>query len=75
MDDVQKQILKGELQGIKGMISASAAAAAGLNQTTFPVAGPVVTIPALQGAAVAFRQQQECMDRLATLLEKVIAAS
>ena len=75
MDNTQKQMLKGELSGIKGMITASVATAGALNQVNYPVAGPVVTIPALAMAAQTFKQQAECMDKLATLIEKVINAS
>ena len=75
MDDAQKNILKGELQGIKAMISASSGMTSGLNQTAFPVSGPMVNLPALAMVGQAMRQQADAMDKLANLVEKVINAS
>lgn len=75
MDDAQKSMLKGELQGIKALINASNSMTAGLNQTSFPVAGPIVNIPAFSMVAQAMRQQADAMDKLANMIEKVINAS
>jgi hypothetical protein len=75
MDDAQKSMFKAELQGIKSMISASTAATGMLNQTTFPVTGPVVNITSLPAVAQAFRQQADAMDKLVNMIEKVINAS
>lgn len=75
MDDAQKQMLKAELTAVRSIISASAAPASSLNQTTVPVTGPTVNIPALAIAAQVFRQQAEAMDKLAGLVEKVINAA
>lgn len=74
MDDVTKQMLIAELSIIKSLAAASNGPAGVLNQTTFPVAGPVVNIPSLAMAAVAFKQQSEAIDKLAVLVEKVIKA-
>jgi hypothetical protein len=75
MDEAQKSMLKGELTMIKSLISASSGMTGNLNQTTFPVTGPVVNIPALAMVGQVIRQQADALDKLASLVEKVINAS
>jgi hypothetical protein len=72
MDEQKKVILKAELSALKGMIPAALAMTAGLQQATYPVAGPMVTIPSLPMAAQAFKVQNDLIAKLATFLEKVI---
>ena len=75
MDDAQKSMLKAELQSLRSIISGTTATTGMLNQTTFPVTGPVVNIPTLPMVAQTLRQQADAMDKLAVLIEKVINAS
>lgn len=75
MDEAQKAMLKAELMIVKSLISASSGMTASLNQTTFPVTGPVVTIQALAMVGQAMRQQADAMDKLANTIEKVVNAS
>lgn len=75
MDEAKKNMLKGELATIKALIGASTAVTPTLNQTTFPVNGPVVNITALPLVGQAIRQQADAMDKLANMIEKVINAS
>jgi len=76
MDQITKQALSIELNALKAMISGSTACANMLTQATYTVTtamGPgSVNIHSLPGAAQAFQQQADCMQKLATLLEKVI---
>lgn len=75
MELAKKQAIKAELSAIKALIISSSSAAAGLSQTTYPVAGPVVNIHTLPMAAQAFKIQADCMEKLAKLVEKVIDES
>ena len=75
MDDMQKNLFKGELSVIKAFVSSTASKTSSLSQTAFPIAGPVVIIPSLAMAGEAFRVQKEAMEKLVDLLEKVINAS
>lgn len=74
MEDAKKQLLLGELWTAKAMISGSSNSTSMLNQTTFPVHGPVVNIPSLATAAQAFKAQADCMERLAKVIEKILEA-
>lgn len=74
MNDMQKNQFKAELSVIKAMVSATAANTSLLSQTAFPIAGPVLMIPSLAMAGEAFRLQKESMEKLVTLVEKVIIA-
>lgn len=75
MDNNTKQVLIAEVSIVKSMVSAAGGAATALNQTTFPVQGPVINIPTLAMAGVAFRQQGEAIEKLASLVEKLVKAS
>jgi|RhiMethySRZTD1v2_1073278.scaffolds.fasta_scaffold1862335_1 hypothetical protein len=75
MDMLEKAHLTNELAVLKGMISAASASGGFLSQMNFPVTGSIVTIPSLPLLAVAMNTQSECMEKLATLLERVIEAS
>ena len=72
MNEMQKNQFKAELSVIKSFISSTASTTSGLSQTAFPIAGPVVIIPSLAMAAEAFRIQKESIEKLVTLLDKVI---
>jgi hypothetical protein len=72
MDDFEKQKLKGELFGIRGMIVSSPNLASSLFQTTFPAVGGIVNIPGLASAAQAFKAQADCMEKLTIMIEKLI---
>lgn len=75
MDDAQKAMLKAELQSIRGTIAIAGGMTATFSQMTFPVIGTMVTIPTFTTVAAAIKQQADAMDKLATLVEKVINAS
>jgi len=74
MNEIQKNQFKAELIVIKSMVSATAGNASALSQTVFPIVGQVLVIPSLAMAGEALRIQKESMEKLATLLEKVINA-
>ena len=74
MNDMQKTQFKAELSVIKSFVSSTAANTSSLSQTAFPIAGPVLVIPSLAMAAEAFRIQRESMEKIVTLLDKVITA-
>ena len=72
MNDMQKNQFKAELSVIKSFISSTAANTSLLSQTVFPIAGPVLVIPSLAMAGEALRIQKESMEKIVTLLEKII---
>ena len=75
MDLQSKVKLKNELTIIKSILPTVTGMTAGLNQSTFPVAGPMVMIPALPQAAQAIKLQNDCVMRIVALIEKVIEES
>ena len=75
MDMFEKAQLTAEIRGLKAMIAASSPNTGFLSQVNFPVAGPIVTIPTLPPMAAAIKTQSDCLERLANLLERVIATS
>ena len=74
MDAAKKSALIAELLGLKVMMNAATPTGT-LHQGTFPVNGTTVTIPHLPSMAFALQQQNDCMLKLAGLLQKVIEAS
>ena len=75
MDDVQKMTLKSEISMLKGLASGVNSQTSALNNANFPVAGPMIVIPALPMAGQAIKTQNDVITKLLTLLEKVIDAS
>jgi hypothetical protein len=75
MDDVQKMSLKGEISMLKGLASGVASQTSGLNSATYPVTGPMVTIPGLPMAGQAIKMQKDIITKLLTLVEKLIDAA
>jgi len=74
MDQDQKSRFQAELMGIKGSLSAVNAFTAPLNQTAFPVAGPMVMIPSLPAAAQAIKQQNDAVIKLTEMVGKILDA-
>ena len=75
MDDVQKMNLKAEISMLKSLASAVNSQTSVMNSATFPVVGPVVTIPALPAAGQAIKIQNDVITKLLTVLDKVIDAA
>ena len=75
MDDVQKMTLKSEIAMLKGLASGVTAQTSALNTANFPVAGPMIVIPALPMAGQAIKMQNDIITKLLTLLDKVIDAA
>ena len=75
MDNVQKISLKSEIAMLKSLASAVNAQTSALNVATFPVTGPMVTIPGLPMAGQAIKLQNDVITKLLALLEKVIDAA
>ncbi len=72
MDDQTKQMTKGELQVIKGLLSSAASLGANLSQANYPVTGPMVMIPSLPPAAQAIKMQSDATIKLINLIEKLV---
>ncbi len=72
MDDQTKQNTKGELYVIKGLLASASALGTNLSQVTYPVAGPIVTIPTLPAAAQAIKMQSDATVKLINLIEKLL---
>ena len=72
MDDAAKAMITNELMGIKGMLSGVNSQISGLNVTMYPVAGPNVIINSLPMAGNAIRTQNECIDKLLRVIDKLL---
>lgn len=75
MDLQTKVKLKNEISVLKGLVPAAVALTGSMQQAAYPIAGPVVTIPALPMAAQAIKAQNDCLLRIVNLLEKMIDES
>ena len=75
MDDVQKMNLKAEISMLKSLASGVSAQTSALNTANYPVAGPMIVIPALPMAGQAIKIQNDVITKLLTVLDKVIDAA
>ena len=46
--------------------------AGGLNQTAFPVTGPIVNIPLFVSISMIMKNQNDAIDKLITLVDKLL---
>jgi uncharacterized membrane protein YraQ (UPF0718 family) len=72
VDQVKKQQAKAELSLIKALNSAAMGMTGGLNQTAFPVAGPMINIPSFLSISMIMKNQTDAVDRLVTLVDKLL---
>jgi hypothetical protein len=72
VDQVKKQQAKAEISLIKSLNSAAMGLAGGLNQTAFPVTGPMVNIPLFVSISMIMKNQNDAIDKLITLVDKLL---
>ena len=75
MDAQTRNKLKNEVAILKSLISSASSLTAGMQQSAFPVMGPIVNIPALPMAANVIRAQNDCLAKMADLLNKMLDES
>ena len=72
MDQVKKQQARAEISLIKSLNSAAMGMMGGLNQTAFPVMGPMVNIPLFVSISMIMKNQNDAVDKLITLVDKLL---
>lgn len=72
MNTGKKDMFKAELQAQKAIVAGLSSMASTLQTATYPVAGPMVTIPSLPVAANIIRSQNEAITKLMTMLERIL---
>ena len=75
MEDAKKMVFKAELAAMGAIASAVQAQTALLNNATYNVSGPIVTIPAIPAAGQAIKTQNDVITKLIALLDKIIEAA
>ena len=72
MDQAKKGQIKAELSVVKAINSSAMGMAGGLNQTVFPVAGPMVNIPLFAQVSMIMKNQNDAVDKLIVLVDKLL---
>jgi hypothetical protein len=75
MNDSTKVAIKAELIAVKSILPAVSSQLSMLNQVAYPIAGPMVTIPSLPAAANAIKMQGDVIDKLISIVQKIVDAS
>jgi hypothetical protein len=72
MDPARKNQLRSELMVIKTLNSGINGLTGVFNQINFPVTGPIVIIPPLTNISMLVRNQTDVVERLASLIDKLL---
>ena len=72
MDQGKRSQIKGELSMIKAINSSTLGTMGGLNQTVFPVTGPMVNIPVFASLSAIIKTQNDAVDKLIALVDKLV---
>jgi len=72
LDQAKKGQIKAELSGIRAINSVATGMAGSLNQTVFPVTGPVVNIPSFGSISIIMKNQNDAVDKLIALVDKLL---
>jgi len=72
MDPATKSIVLAELSVVKAMLSPVSGQLGGLSSPVYPVAGNMVNLPGLPMAANAIKIQNDSIDKLVRVIEKLV---
>ena len=68
----ERAVFLSELAMIKGLMGGVTSSLGLLNSTTYPVAANMVVIPGMPAAANAIRLQNNCIEKLIQVIEKLV---
>ena len=75
MDENTKYQLNAEISTLKSLLPGAISNTSALQQTAYPVTGPIVVITSLPMAAQAIKAQNDCILKLLNIVEKFLKES